>query len=262
MKTTTPRHKTLRRAPRRHAGFTLVELIAVLAIVLLIGSVVLALNPGNPGGLVAAQNTAASLFKAARLKAQTPLAPRDGKTLFNTRARVLILKDPTEMEQHLRLMRVIVGGAELDPKNPNPNPEAKDYFWYSTNLEVVLPKGTYMIDEEAVVANGQEAFDTKQRSSVSHRDSMSKTMLLNSQLDDARGSKDGEGDKEWYFYEFADDGTSNMLSATFMIGEGMWSQGKKQPIFNNNKDISGLWISPSGETIPYSDSSEMLKDTQ
>lgn len=258
MKTTTRPHKTSRCRPRRHAAFTLIELMAVVGIIVLIASVVLALNPGNPGGLLAAQSTAASLFKTARLKAQTPLPTRDGKKLDYGRARVLILKDPTKPEQHLRLMRVIVGGVEVDPAKPNNNPQSKDYFWYSTEIESVLPKGNFMIDEDATIVGGEVAFDIKQRSNVSHRDAIPTTMLMNYEHS-LKGSKDGEGDKEWYFYEFGDDGTSNMISATFMIGEANWNPVKKQPVFLNNKDISGLWISPTGETIPFSDSDEMLK---
>jgi hypothetical protein len=240
---------------RRRAAFTLVEIIAVLAIVLLIGAVVLAVNPGNPEGIVSAENSARTLFRAARLKSQAANPDRNPveNPLYNIRSRVIILKDPSLPEQHLRLMRVIVGGTRR-PELIKP----EDYFWYSTEVEYILPKGVYMVDDDAAVLGSGEGFSEKRRSYLSNKDSPSTEMRLDYQFR-SRGQKTGEGDKTWYFYEFTSESTSNMNYATFMVSTGAWNPQKKAVLFNNRDEVAGFYITPTGETVPFTSTAEMEK---
>ncbi|MDR2844928.1 MAG: type II secretion system GspH family protein, partial [Puniceicoccales bacterium] len=234
-------------APRRRAAFTLVEILAVIAIVMLIAGVVLSINPGNPEGIVSAQNSVRNVFRAARIQSQSenPDRSSNAKVLYNMRSRVIILKDPTLPALNLRLVRVIIGGTE---KSESTQPE--DYWWFSTGTEYILPKGVYMVDADAAVQGDGEGFDDNRRSQLSNKDAPTTEMQMDYKLT-TRGQKNGGGDKTWYFYEFNSDGTSNMNFATFMVSVGAWNAQRKRVLCENRDNVAGFWISPSGETVPY-----------
>ncbi|MDR2862516.1 MAG: prepilin-type N-terminal cleavage/methylation domain-containing protein [Puniceicoccales bacterium] len=234
---------------RRIPAFTLVELLAVLAIIGLMVGVIVTVRPDNPEGIDAARRVATSVFGAARLRAeQSPNPDRqtEKRPLYNVRSRVLVLNDPTRPEQHLRLLRIIVGGT----RKPD-STEAANYVWYTMDADTTLPEGVYMISP----------FDTSfknelLKSRITPRENTGSVMTLNFEpsLDE---QQEGTGDKSWFFYEFNNDGTSNMWAATFMISEGTWDPADKRVIFRNEQNVTGFWIQPSGVSVPYSDPDEL-----
>ncbi|MDR2429304.1 MAG: prepilin-type N-terminal cleavage/methylation domain-containing protein [Puniceicoccales bacterium] len=231
---------------RSRAAFTLVELLTVLGIIMLLGAAIVALQPGNPQGLAAAQSTAISVFGTAQLRAvqaSNPDRDPDKNPLHNLRARVLILNDPTQPELHLRQMRIVVGGTRTtsttDPCQ-----------WYTTEPDTMLPQGIYMVPPN------DSSLRSSHRSHITNKDTPTTTMRINKEPS-LVAQPDGAGDREWYFYEFNDDGTSNMNFATFMLSEGEWDPGAKQVRFRNEQNIAGFWITPAGKTVSYTDTDEI-----
>ena len=248
---------------RSRTAFTLVEILAVITIIMLIGAVVLAIKPGNPEGLVSAQNSVRTLFRTARFKAQaqSPDRSSNAKELHNTRSRVIILKDPTLPAQNLRLMRVIIGGTDESASTKPGGPKPDDYWWYSTEVEYILPKGIFMVDENATVVGSGENFDDNRRSHLENKDVQPAEMKMDYKLT-TRAQKNGDGDKTWYFYEFNSDTTSNMINPTFMMSTGAWNPQKKIVQFESRENVAGFWIKPDGDTVPFTSAYEMEKKPQ
>lgn len=233
---------------RRRAAFTLIELMTVLAIMLLIGGIVFALRPENPEGLPGAQRVASETFLIAQMRAvQSPNPDRNPaeNPLHNIRTRVLILNDPNSPGMHLRLMRIIVGGTRRLEEG-----KAADYRWYATEPDAVLPDGIYMVAPDA------KGIRDKRRSTITPNEGNKSVMRLNIEPS-LESQPEGSGDREWYFYEFNNDGTSNMKSATFMIAEGEWNPVENNVLFRDDLNVAGFWLAPSGKTIFYSDADEM-----
>ncbi|MDR0535304.1 MAG: prepilin-type N-terminal cleavage/methylation domain-containing protein [Puniceicoccales bacterium] len=245
----------VRHAPASKAGFTLIELLVVITIIAFIAAVVVSINADPPQSLSSAQNAAKTIFRAARLRSQSPNPDRNPKEnpLYNIRSRVIILNDPSLPEEHLRLMRVIIGGTRSAEKT-----KPSDYYWYDTDTQYVLPKGIYMVDVAARVAGGREGFPQERRSQISNKDSTDTEMRKNYQPS-VKAQKEGEGDRSWYFYEFDSNGTSNMNVATFIIAKGNFTPNSDGVLFQNIHNIAGLYVTPSGETILYNDGFEMDK---
>lgn len=243
--------RIIRRKGRR--GFTMVELLAVICIILILGGVMLAIRPGNPQGLGSATRSAIAAFDRARFQAQNNYNPdRDAETnkLYNIRSRVLILNDSANPDEHLRLLRVVVGGT----RNQNTT-STSSYIWYALENDVVLPSGVYYVEPT------DSFFPATRRSRITNRDTANKTMRLD-YAPTVEGQADGSGDKEWYFYEFNNDGTTNMYAASFMISEGDWDPSAKAVVFRNKDNIDGFAIVPNGTTIKYSDAEELDKANQ
>ena len=232
----------------------MIELLAVVCIMLILGGVLLAIRGGNPQGLPSAVRGAIATFDRARFQAQNNFNPdRDAATtnkIYNIRSRVLVLNDEGNPNEHLRLIRVVVGGTK-----DQDDTKTSSYVWYAMGNDYLLPAGIYFIDP------ADSFFSPNRRSRITNRDSSNKTMRLD-YAPSLIGQEDGSGDKEWYFYEFNNDGTSNMFAASFMISEGEWDPGQKNVVFRNKENIAGFAVVPNGTTIMYSDSEEVDKANQ
>jgi len=236
--------------PAARAGFTLMEMLAVLAIIAILSAFIVTLNKGNPEGLAGALRISEHVFKTARGTASlAPNPDRDPKTnpLYNIRSRVLILKDTENKypSEKLRKMRVIVGGTK-DPDST----KISDYRWYNlAGTDTTLPKSVYMVEPTESSLEGRV-------SKLSNKDNLGETMRLDYRLTTDFQSE-GSGDAEWYFYEFNGDGTTNMNVAVFMVAEGSWDQSEKKPVFKNKNAVTGFYITPTGNLIAYTDTAEI-----
>lgn len=237
-----------KRFPRR--GFTLIELLTVLGIMMLLIGLVITVQPRNPEGLTGATRLADAVFQTARFKARQALQPdRDPEAnpIYNIRSRVLILKDPENEEQHLRLFRVIVGGTRT-PLDTSPG----DYVWYGVDAGTMLPKDVYFVEPD----NPTPA-EPSRRSRISNKDVTGGNCIMNLDLTPKTTAQaDGSGNKQWYFYEYNEDGTSNMNFAVLMVGEGVWNPASKRVEFANKNLVGGFAVFPNGNTISFTDPDE------
>lgn len=130
-------------------GFTLVELLVVITIILLISSLFLGLSPGDGGGLAAGQRVVGSSLRTLRAMALMNRGPGVGGVSYATRYRLLILNDPDDEVNHLRQVVLVVGGVaardlKLDPAAYTDTTVAP-YMWFSPEPPQLLPKGVVFV---------------------------------------------------------------------------------------------------------------------
>ena len=133
-------------------GFTLVELLVVITIILLIAGLFLGLNPGDGGGLAAGQRMLGSSIRTLRAMALMNRGHGGTGITHAQRYRLLILNDPDDEVNHLRQIVIAVGGvSSTDLVNGNPvtagiNTSSLPYKWYSPDDSVqMLPKGVVFV---------------------------------------------------------------------------------------------------------------------
>ncbi|MEK0438829.1 MAG: prepilin-type N-terminal cleavage/methylation domain-containing protein [Opitutales bacterium] len=131
-------------------GFTLVELLLVITIILLISTLFLGLSTGDGGGLPAGQRALASSIRTVRAMALMNRGPATGGVSYAARYRLLILNDPDDEANHLRQFVIAVGGvsaAELAGADPATitNTTAAPYRWFSPEPPQSLPTGVIFV---------------------------------------------------------------------------------------------------------------------
>ena len=257
--------KKLRRA------FTLIELLAVIAIVALLAGIVAGLQTSSPVGLDGATRQAQSVFELARAKAMLSNNPDpdnvDPKNpvwkLYTPRARVLILNYPND-DGHLRKMTVVVGGQRIattsgtQPKSEK-NLQESDLVWYSASDPTTLPADFFFVPDGAD--------NTAVTKAILRSDMLNKTFTSTQKMNVNVGRRtaqtSGSG-PSWYYYEFLPSGAANMTDrndvtgARFMITEAQLNpQTKKLEAKGDKKDIvGGFLILRPGNLVPINKISE------
>lgn len=148
----------MRRAGRRvRAGFTLVELLIVLTVILILASMMLAIRPTNPEGLGNGQRMMADMLRIAKVQAMMNRAsvpmpsgfavgPANKWSPANFRYRLLIKCDPANPDTHLREMVIAVGCTGIGTR-----PTA--YTWFSPEPSVRLPPGVFFVPPNLAAVN-------------------------------------------------------------------------------------------------------------
>ncbi len=131
-------------------GFTLVELLVVITIILLISSLFLGLSAGDGGGLPAGQRFIASSIRTVRAMALMNRGPGTTGVTYANRYRLLILNDPDDEVNHLRQFVIAVGGvssADLGGADPSTitNTSVAPYKWFSPEPAQMLPTGVVFV---------------------------------------------------------------------------------------------------------------------
>ena len=99
---------------RLRRGFTLVELLVVITIILMISGLFLGLSPGDGGGLAAGQRIVGSSLRTLRAMALMNRGAGTSGVTYAPRYRLLILNDPDDEVNHLRQFVIAVGGVSSD----------------------------------------------------------------------------------------------------------------------------------------------------
>jgi len=140
--------------PRGRRGFTLVELMIVISVILILAGMMLAIQPTNPEGLANGQRMLASTLRSARAQAMANRAalPRPAGLTLNWapadfRYRVLIKNDPTDPDRHLREVLIAIGVRGLGASTA-----AAKYAWFSPDPSIMLPPGVFFVPPVANAA--------------------------------------------------------------------------------------------------------------
>lgn len=215
-------------------GFTLIEILTVIAIIGIIASIIVGLRPGNPRGLEDARRIASAEFRVAQARAVLGANPdRDPANTerFNIRAGVLVLDAPDDTERHLRFIQPIVGGTDSADKT-----SVSDYYWYSAGDGTLLPQGVFFVAPDASGVDVRSVVQPLEGSSQVKIDPDSR----------AGGQKFGTGKKNWYVYLFDSNGQTYMSKAVFMLAEGRLNASEQKVEFGDDSFVSGFVVQRSG----------------
>lgn len=142
------------RPARSRRGFTLVELMIVISVILILAGMILAIQPTNPEGLANGQRMLGSTLRSARAQAMANRAalPKPAGLNLNWapadfRYRVLIKNDPTDPDRHLREVIIAIGVRGLGAST-----SAAKYAWFSPDPSIMLPPGIFFVPPVANAA--------------------------------------------------------------------------------------------------------------
>jgi len=194
-------------------GFTLIELLTVIALIAILGAIIgQAFVQGGAGALRSGEALAMSMAKSARMSA----------ALNDTRARLIINNNISNRERWRQL------GVVVQDKGPDGELDTVDDFWRAINDGVFLPDGIYYIPNDYVPADaasrGSVASAELPVSTFNYRRIQGNTytanMLSQFEITFPRIADVNDNPKDWYFYEYEADGTTNNPQARFILAYG------------------------------------------
>lgn len=222
---------------RGRRGFTLVELLAVVGLIMILATVVGVAFSGRSGAsaLPTAQRIAASGFQAARSTAILNPSVRDSAgnsvRLTNPRVRVLIHNDPSDPDRYLRFFGTVIGN---DTQG-----------WAAITQGTFLPSGLFFVPPEG----GQ----TVDGAIMPPRSLSSFDGNMNLNFPRTALSPAGTG-PSWFFYEFEGSGRlapTNDENRVIIATAHVRQEGDDTPeiYFDNEFAITGFLILQSGTLV-------------
>jgi len=263
-------------------GFTLVELLVVITIILLISSLFLGLSPGDGGGLPAGQRFVASSIRTVRAMALMNRGPGTGGVNYGGRYRLLILNDPDDEVNHLRQFVITVGGvssADLAGADPSTitNTSISPYKWFSPEPAQLLPTGVVFIppatDKQstlsmAVAANTRRSLigPLADNATTNAKDSpaSSPPWMIYAPTNQPTALSEMSADfnpKKWFYLELQDSGASNHLGRVLIVlAKGVvrnTGTGKAMIDVASDSQFAALSLRPNGDVSMTLDADEM-----
>lgn len=279
---------TAKIASRVRRGFTLMELLVVITIIMLISGLFLSLSPGNGGGLPASQRILASSLRSVRALALMNRGTLGNGIAYNARYRLLILNDPSDPANHLRQFVIAVGGVNsidaggVDPATLAATNNSK-YTWFAPESPSLLPNGVYFIppkEDTTTTINdpsGAPAAANTRRSiigdiadnagnALDHTTSPPwvKFAYYNQPTNLGTMSSDGTA-KKWYYVELQPSGASNHLGRVMLVlANGVMrndASGTAVLDLASNSQFAAIALRPNGDVSMTNDADEMNTTT-
>jgi prepilin-type N-terminal cleavage/methylation domain-containing protein len=265
-------------------GFTLVELLVVITIILLISSLFLGLSAGDGGGLPAGQRFIASSIRTVRAMALMNRGPGSTGVTYANRYRLLILNDPDDEVNHLRQFVIAVGGvssadlAGVDPATITSTSTAP-YKWFSPEPAQMLPNGVVFVPPAsdtattmtlAVTANtrrsiiGQLADNIPATATDSPISSPPWMVYAPTNQPMALTAMSADfNPKKWYYVELQGTGASNHLGRVLLVlAKGVvrnTGSGRAVIDVGSENQFAALSLRPNGDVSMTLDADEMDK---
>ena len=265
-------------------GFTLVELLVVITIILLISSLFLGLSAGDGGGLPAGQRFIASSIRTVRAMALMNRGPGTTGVTYANRYRLLILNDPDDEVNPLRQFVIAVGGvssADLGGVDPSTitNTSVAPYKWFSPEPAQLLPTGVVFIPPAndtqttlsiTLAANTRRSIigPLADNATTNATDSPTSTppwmiytptnqpMALNAMTADYNP-------KKWFYVELQGTGSSNHLGRVLLVlAKGVvrnTGSAKAMIDITSENQFAALSLRPNGDVSMTLDADEMEK---
>ncbi len=202
-------------APTRRFGFTLLELLVVIAVMaILLGFIGINLTGGGAAGLGAAQRTLGTLLLQTRIQA----------IMTGSEARLLVYNDPEVEERFHRFIRVVV---------------QKDGVWTPVDDGVYLPDGVYLVPN-------QERFDAL--AILGDDDSWDEDGY--SEWEGEEDFQFGTNESRSYAYvSFTPRGTTESKIIALTVAEPQPTSSEMKYRFTNPSDVVGLRLRPYGSYV-------------
>ena len=215
-------HTTSERAARVPAGFTLVEMLMVVTlIILLTAEIGLALRqPGESVALQSAQATVCSLLNVARGRA----------AIAQQNVRLVIAADPADSDNHLRCLQVAEQDS-IDPAN-----------WLADGDSIRLPAGVYVVPSAPAGVPGNPAWPGSRCSTA--LPSSPRLMMIN-----------GAASANFYYVQFTPRGTTS--GGFLLLTAGRITAGASAPLLklDNADNLRGVLLRSSGALTLLDDAS-------
>jgi prepilin-type N-terminal cleavage/methylation domain-containing protein len=266
-------------------GFTLVELLVVITIILLISSLFLGLSAGDGGGLPAGQRFIASSIRTVRAMALMNRGPGATGVTYANRYRLLILNDPNDEVNHLRQFVIAVGGvssADLGGVDPSTitNTSIAPYKWFSPEPAQMLPTGVVFIPPATdtqttlsitLAANTRRSIigPLADNATTNATDSPTSTppwMIYaptNQPMTLGDLNKPDFNPKKWFYIELQGTGASNHLGRVLLVlAKGVVRNpvmGKATIDISSENQFAALSLRPNGDVTMTLDADEMDK---
>lgn len=249
-------------------GFTLVELLVVITIILLVSSLFLGLNTGDGGGLPAGQRILASSLRTVRAMALMNRGPGSGGVNYGGRYRLLILNDPDDPVNHLRQFVIAVGGvnsADLAGAAPATITSTSSHLWFSPEPPQSLPTGVLFVPPDQVTLPYRSIIgplaDNISGSSNDSTGSSPPWMNYAPVIQPkALAEMSGMSPKKWFYVELQDTGGSNHEGRVLLVltkGVVRVENGKPVIDFASENQFAALSLRPNGEVTMTLDADEM-----
>lgn len=273
---------SVRKAVRK--GFTLVELLLVITIILLISTLFLGLSTGDGGGLPAGQRFLASSIRTARAMALMNRGPDTSGVTYNGRYRLLILNDPDDEANHLRQFVIAVGGVgSADPALSGADPSTvtntstAPYRWFSPEPPQLLPTGVVFVppaSDSATTMSLAVASNTRRSSIGQLADQIgsnakdfpasSPPSMIYAPTSQPMALADMTAEfnpKRWYYVELQGSGASNHLGRVLLVlAKGVvrnTGAGRAAIDVGSENQFAALALRPNGDVSMTLDADEM-----
>ncbi len=233
---------------RTRKAFTLIELLVVISIIALIGAGSIALvkfNTEKPS-LRAAQQTLITAFEEARMMSLSK----------NVKSRVLIYRG-NDVDRKLRQVGVVYEAM---------NAQGDFMGWISTSAPALLPENTFFMppsgEAKSFVIFDEGVRESDVLFSTQNSGSTGAPRVVSMNEFTRSPQSLGEGNGDWYSYEFSPEGLSENPSACILVATGFIRGSNGMFYLKNAHETVGFVVYKTGRLAAFKDYEEIKGNIQ